>query len=273
MFERFTERARAAVTFAQEESRALQQSYIGTEHILLGLLREEEGVAAQCLRAYAIECEDVRAFITSIIAVGDKTSPSNLPFTTRAKKALELSLRESLSLGCNYIGTEHLLLGLLRAGDSDIGDADVTYYGGFALRVLSQYQIDLDTLRESVLERIHSRSEELEKRELPNKTNEQYDILASLFENPSNIRRLQSEIKRTGAKRARALARSDFERAISHNHRLQDLEALIPLLIDKEMKNIRAQAATALSNHGTFQDQALHQRLRALAAFRRELSK
>ncbi len=117
MFERFTEKARQVVVLAQEEARALEHNYIGTEHILLGLLREEEGLAARVLESLGITVEEVRAQVARIVGQGDEVTSGQIPFTPRAKKVLELSLREALSLGHNYIGTEHILLGLVRENE------------------------------------------------------------------------------------------------------------------------------------------------------------
>ena len=117
MFERFTERARQVVVLAQDEARALKHNYIGTEHLLLGLLREEEGLAARVLRSFEVTVEEVRAQVARIVGQGDEVEPGQIPFTPRSKKVLELSLREALSLGHNYIGTEHILLGLVREGE------------------------------------------------------------------------------------------------------------------------------------------------------------
>jgi ATP-dependent Clp protease ATP-binding subunit ClpC len=114
VFERFTERGRQVVVLAQEESRTLGHDYIGTEHILLGLLREEEGLAARVLASLGVTVELVRAEVVRIVGSGEKTASGQIPFTPRAKKVLELALRESRSLGHNYIGTEHILLGLVR---------------------------------------------------------------------------------------------------------------------------------------------------------------
>ena len=117
MFERFTERARQVVVLAQDEARALKHNYIGTEHILLGLLREEEGLAARVLESLDITVEEVRAQVARIVGQGDEVTTGQIPFTPRAKKVLELALREALSLGHNYIGTEHILLGLVRENE------------------------------------------------------------------------------------------------------------------------------------------------------------
>jgi ATP-dependent Clp protease ATP-binding subunit ClpA len=117
MFERFTNRARRAVVLAQEEARLLQHNYIGTEHLLLGLLAEGSGVGYQALTAEGISLEAVRGQVEQIVGQGDSTPSGHIPFTPRAKKVLELSLREALQLGHNYIGTEHMLLGLIREGE------------------------------------------------------------------------------------------------------------------------------------------------------------
>src|ERR1700741_2741321 len=117
LFERFTERARQVVVLAQDEARALKHNYIGTEHILLGLLREEEGLAARVLESLDITVEEVRAQVARIVGQGDEVTTGQIPFTPRAKKVLELALREALSLGHNYIGTEHILLGLVRENE------------------------------------------------------------------------------------------------------------------------------------------------------------
>jgi ATP-dependent Clp protease ATP-binding subunit ClpC len=117
VFERFTERARQVVVLAQGEARAMRHNYIGTEHLLLGLLREEQGVGALVLASLGVTVEGTRAQVARIVGQGDEVTTGQIPFTPRAKKVLELALRESLSLGHNYIGTEHLLLGLVADGD------------------------------------------------------------------------------------------------------------------------------------------------------------
>src|SRR5256885_1194699 len=117
MFERFTDRARRVVVLAQEEARMLNHNYIGTEHILLGLIHEGEGVAAKALESLGISLEGVRQQVEEIIGQGQQAPSGHIPFTPRAKKVLELSLREALQLGHNYIGTEHILLGLIREGE------------------------------------------------------------------------------------------------------------------------------------------------------------
>jgi ATP-dependent Clp protease ATP-binding subunit ClpC len=139
MFERFTERARQVVVLAQEEARELKHNYIGTEHLLLGLLREGDGVAARVLGSIEISLEDVRGEIMRIVGEGENEPQGQIPFTPRAKKVLELALREALSLGHNYIGTEHILLGLVRESE------------GVAARILSDLDGDADRIRQEVM--------------------------------------------------------------------------------------------------------------------------
>src|SRR5438046_6543904 len=144
MFERFTERARQVVVLAQDEARALKHNYIGTEHILLGLLREEEGLAARVLESLDITVEEVRAQVAEIIGEGDEVTTGQIPLTPRAKKAMELALREALSLGHNYIGTEHILLGL--AGERE----------GVAARILLDFDADPETVGNEVMRALGS---------------------------------------------------------------------------------------------------------------------
>jgi ATP-dependent Clp protease ATP-binding subunit ClpA len=139
MFERFTDRARQTVVLAQEEARRLGHNYIGTEHLLLGLLREGEGVAAQTLGRLGISLADVRSDVVRIIGELSEAPSGHIPFTPRSKKVLELSLREALQLGHNYIGTEHILLGLVREGE------------GVAAQVLVARGADLKRVRATVL--------------------------------------------------------------------------------------------------------------------------
>lgn len=117
MFERFTDRARRSIVLAQEESRQLNHDYIGTEHILLGLLLEGEGVAAKALNALGFTHQSGRDLVEAVVGCGSGTREGHIPFTPEAKKALEMALREALQLGHNYIGTEHVLLGLVREGE------------------------------------------------------------------------------------------------------------------------------------------------------------
>jgi hypothetical protein len=142
MLERFTDRARRVVKLAEEEARMLNHDYIGTEHILLGLVHEGDGVAAQVLESLGISLDAVREQVVEIIGRGEQVPPEVIPFTPRSKKVLELSLRESLQLGHDYIGTEHILLGLIREGD------------GVAAQVLVNLGADLNRVRQQVIQLI-----------------------------------------------------------------------------------------------------------------------
>src|ERR687889_769849 len=142
MFERFTERARKVVVLAQDEARHFNHNYIGTEHLLLGLLREDEGVAARALGSLNVTLDEVREQVESIVGYGEEGTGGQAPFTPRSKKVLELALREALQLGHNYIGTEHILLGLVRESE------------GVAARVLSNLDVDPDKVRGEVVRRL-----------------------------------------------------------------------------------------------------------------------
>ena len=144
MFERFTDRARRVVVLAQEEARMLNHNYIGTEHILLGLIHEGEGVAAKALESLGISLEGVRQQVEEIIGQGQQAPSGHIPFTPRAKKVLELSLREAKQLDHNYIGTEHILLGLIREGE------------GVAAQVLVKLGADLPRVRQQVIQLLSS---------------------------------------------------------------------------------------------------------------------
>ena len=143
MFERFTDRARRVVVLAQEEARMLEHNYIGTEHLLLGLIHEGEGVAAKALRALDVDLDTLRREVESLVGRGQQPTKGHIPFTPAAKKVLELALRESVQLGHEYIGTEHLLLGLLREGE------------GPGAQVLQQRGIELNTVRQEVVRLLH----------------------------------------------------------------------------------------------------------------------
>jgi ATP-dependent Clp protease ATP-binding subunit ClpC len=139
MFERFADSARRVVVLAQEEARRLDHSYIGTEHILLGLIREGEGTAAKALETWGIDLDAARRMVEEIIGRGKKATSGHIPFTPRSKKVLELSLRESLQLGHDYIGTEHILLGLINEGE------------GVAAQMLKNFGAPLSEVRERVM--------------------------------------------------------------------------------------------------------------------------
>ena len=145
MFERFTDRARRVVVLAQEEARMLNHNYIGTEHFLLGLAHEGEGIACQALEALGISLDTVRAQVHEVIGEGAEPAGGHIPFTPRAKKVLDLSLREALQLSHRYIGTEHILLGIIREGE------------GVAAQILVKLGADLNTVRQQVIELIARR--------------------------------------------------------------------------------------------------------------------
>jgi ATP-dependent Clp protease ATP-binding subunit ClpA len=188
LFERFTERARQVVVLAQDEARALKHNYIGTEHILLGLLREEEGLAARVLESLDITVEEVRAQVARIVGQGDEVTTGQIPFTPRAKKVLELALREALSLGHNYIGTEHILLGLVRENE------------GVAARILLDFGVDTELVRGTTIELLSGfgQGQSIESREA-----------AAAASNPE----LAAELTAAREERAQALDAGDFERA------------------------------------------------------------
>ena len=148
MFERFTDRARRVLVLAQEEARLLNHNFIGTEHILLGLIHEGEGVAAKALESLGVSLEAVREKVEETIGPAGSSTTGSPPFTPRAKKVLELSLREALQLGHNYIGTEHILLGLIREGD------------GVAAYVLANAGVDLNRARQRVIGLLYGGQEE-----------------------------------------------------------------------------------------------------------------
>jgi ATP-dependent Clp protease ATP-binding subunit ClpA len=143
VFERFTDRARRVVVLAQEEARMLNHNYLGTEHILLGLIHEGEGVAARALESLGISLEAVRQQVQEIIGQGQQAPSGHIPFTPRAKKVMDLATREALQLGHNYIGTEHILLGLIREGE------------GVAAQVLVKLGADLNRVRQQVIQLLH----------------------------------------------------------------------------------------------------------------------
>ena len=194
MFERFTEPARQVVVLAQEEARGLKHNYIGTEHILLGLLREEEGLAARVLESLDIRVDRVRAEVVRIIGSGDEVTADQIPFTPRTKKVLELTLREALNLGYDYIGPEHILLGLVRENE------------GVAARILLDFDADSEKIRNEVLRALYRQSNP-EGAEDPDEPE-----LRRYFERRAKDRRKQVlEPRRIGRTRALAGVRSYLE--------------------------------------------------------------
>jgi ATP-dependent Clp protease ATP-binding subunit ClpA len=213
MFERFTERARRVVVLAQEEARMLNHNYIGTEHILLGLIREGEGVAAEALESLGISLEAVRQQVKEIIGRGQQAPSGHVPFTPRAKKVLELSLREANGLGHNYIGTEHILLGLIREGS------------GVAAQVLVKLGADLNGARQQVVQLLAGRAGEdlaSEGFPLPDDVLTRTDLLdrrLAAIERWVGIRpgldNLDQEIARVRREKEAAIDRQDFEASVA----------------------------------------------------------
>jgi ATP-dependent Clp protease ATP-binding subunit ClpA len=193
VFERFTERARQVVVLAQDEARTLGHNYIGTEHLLLGLLREEEGLAARVLEGLDVSLEDVRYQVESIIGTGDELATGQIPFTPRGKKVLELALREALSLGHNHIGTEHILLGLVREGE------------GVAMQILLDFDVDAGKIRNEVIRALSG----------PGRTRVEH--VAPLAPD------LQEEVERVRAEKEAALEAQEFEKAASLRARERNL--------------------------------------------------
>ena len=204
MFERFTERARQVIVFAQDEARALKHGHIDTEHLLLGLLREEDGVACRVLESLYITVEEVRAQVARIVGQGDTLIGGQIPFTPRAKKVLELSLREALSLGHNYIGTEHILLGLTRENE------------GVAARILLDFDADFEKIRNETI-RTLSRPSRRHPR-VPDPPNVEYT--------PSRYLELAEEIVRLREEMEQAFEAGDSERAADLGERVSRLEGI-----------------------------------------------
>src|SRR5579863_5796686 len=213
MFERFTDRARRVVVLAQEEARMLNHNYIGTEHILLGLIREGEGVAARALESLGISLEAVRQQVEEIIGQGQAMPSGHIPFTPRAKKVLELSLREALQLGHNYIGTEHILLGLIREGD------------GVAAQVLAKLGADLNRVRQQVIQLLHG----YHSKEPTSATAGAFESRLSAVEERVGIApatpELDQQILQARIDRNAAAAAEDYERAASLSDRERQLLA------------------------------------------------
>ena len=223
MFERFTDRARRVVVLAQEEARRLNHNCIGTEHILLGLIHEGEGVAAKALESLGISLQAVRAQVEEIIGRGQHAHPGHIPFTPRGKKVLELSLRESLQLGHTYIGTEHILLGLIREGD------------GVAAQVLVKLGADLNRVRQQVIELISGQQPD---RKLPREGAPVADVQARLgaiedrlaaveqrMGTGADTSDLDGQIDRVRGERHAAADAQEYEQAASLRDREKELLA------------------------------------------------
>jgi ATP-dependent Clp protease ATP-binding subunit ClpC len=231
MFERSTDRARRVVALAQDEARRLNHGWIGTEHILLALVHEGEGVAARTLESLGISLDAVRQQVEEIIGQGQQAPSGHIPFTPRAKKVLELSLREALQLGHNYIGTEHILLGLIREGD------------GVAAQVLVRLGADLDRVRQQVIELLYghpgqdvgsagSRPGERAPAGLPEEALARFDALdrrLTALERwvgmQPDLEDLDQEIAQVRREKEAAIERQDFEAAAALRAREKQLLA------------------------------------------------
>ncbi len=213
MFERFTDRARRVVVLAQDEARMLDHGYIGTEHILLGLIHEGTGVAARALESLGVNLAAVRQQVEEIIGRGQQTPSGHIPFTPRAKKVLELSLREAQQLGQDYIGTEHILLGLIREGD------------GVAAQVLVKLGADLNRVRQQVIQLLHGYQGE---EPWPARRDAVEERLAAL-EQQVGIRPdtsdLDEQIAQVRREKESAIYVKDFEQAASLRSREKELLA------------------------------------------------
>jgi ATP-dependent Clp protease ATP-binding subunit ClpA len=228
MFERFTDRARRVVVLAQEEARMLNHNYIGTEHILLGLIHEGEGVAAKALESLGISLDAVRQQVEEIIGPGQQAPSGHIPFTPRAKKVLELTRREAEHLGHNYIGTEHILLGLIREGD------------GVAAQVLVMLGGDLNRVRQTVIQVMHghpakepvsTRSAVQELRLPPGlqtRLDEVEQRLAAIEQRMGtgpDTSDLDEQIAQVGGEKESAIDAQDYEQATSLRNREKELLA------------------------------------------------
>jgi ATP-dependent Clp protease ATP-binding subunit ClpA len=203
MFERFTDRARRVVVLGQEEARLLNHNYIGTEHLLLGLIHEGEGVAALALESLGMRLEAVRSQVEELIGQGQSAPVGHIPFTPRAKKALELSSREALQLGHNYIGTEHILLGLVREGE------------GVAAQVLVKLGADLPRVRQQVIQLLST----------PARGAGEAGGRARLVRMtvPEDLRELEDQLAEVRRKKEAAIDAEDFEQAAALRNKERQL--------------------------------------------------
>jgi ATP-dependent Clp protease ATP-binding subunit ClpA len=196
MFERFTDRARRVIVLAQEEARLLNHNYIGTEHILLGLAHEGQGVAARALESLGIQLQALRSQVEQVIGQGQQAPTGHIPFTPRAKKVLELSLRESQQLGHNYIGTEHLLLGLIREGE------------GVAAQVLVKLGADLSRVRQQVIQLLSGYAGGKEAAEQAGARTRPVHMTV-----PEDLREAEEQLAELRRQKEAAIMSQDFERA------------------------------------------------------------
>jgi hypothetical protein len=215
LFERFTDRARRVVVLAQEEARRLNHDHVGTEHILLGLIDEGEGVAAQALESLGISLESARQQVEEIIGRGQQAPSRHIPFTPRAKKVLELTLREAMQLGHNYVGTEHILLGLIREGE------------GVAAQVLVNLGGDLSTVRQQVIQllqgyqdRDQPRSARLMRQRAPGRR--QRGLMPEIL---AQVESIDSQLSAIGGRVGTGPETADLDRQIAQARRSKEAAA------------------------------------------------
>jgi ClpA/ClpB-like protein len=213
MFQRFTDRARRVVVLAQEEARILDHNYIGTEHILLGLLREGEGVAAKALESLGISLDAVRQQVEEIIGQGQQAPSGHIPFTPRSKKVLELSLREAQQLGHTYIGTEHILLGLIREGD------------GVAAQVLVRLGADLNRVRQQVIQLLTGRAAGEPGPEAEARPEMAWQRAGQRAGSGPDTSDLDEQIEAARTEKEAAIEAQDFEQSVVLRHRETQLRA------------------------------------------------
>jgi ATP-dependent Clp protease ATP-binding subunit ClpC len=243
MFERFTDRSRRVVVLAQEEARLLNHNYIGTEHLLLGLVHDGEGVAAKALESLGISLEAVRAQVEQIIGQGQSAPSGHIPFTPRAKKVLELSLRESKQLGHDYIGTEHILLGLIREGE------------GVAAQVLVNLGGGLSRVRQQVIQLLSGGEAAVEQAGAPTRL-----VRMTV---PEDLREAQEQLTQVRRQKERAIDAEDFDRAAA----LRDQEQqLLGRLVERE----RAWTAGLDLEAVVQENQRLHSEVQRLRELLRE---
>jgi ATP-dependent Clp protease ATP-binding subunit ClpA len=248
MFERFTDRARRVVVLAQEEARLLNHNYIGTEHILLGLLHEGRGVAASALQSLGISLEAVRQQVEGIIGRGQQAPSGHITFTPRAKKVLELSLREAQQLGHDYIGTEHILLGLIREGE------------GVAAQVLVRLGADLNRVRRQVIQLLHGHQgkEPASSLDAPGGPWRGRDV-------PSGVTALESRLSAIEQRVGTGPATADLDEQIAHVRR--DKESAIGSHDFEQAASLRNRERQLLADKTACQQQweAAHPDLASLA--------
>jgi hypothetical protein len=225
MFERFTDRARRVLVLAQQEARMLNHNYVGTEHILLGLVHEGEGIAGRALAALGISLEAVRQQVEAIIGQGQQAPAGHIPFTPRAKRVLELSLREALQLGHNYIGTEHVLLGLIREGE------------GVAAQVLVRLGADLIRVRRQVTQLVHDNEPEPVSTSRPDRgllprlvirldaVEKRLAAIEARVGTGPDTNDLDEQVDRVRGDKESAVAAQEYERAASQGDRENELLA------------------------------------------------